>query len=325
MKAEAATLTGAIPLPLTVESTPSRFAAFLELTKPRLTMLVLLTVAAGYVAGARRASNPAVVLWTVLGAGLVAAGASAWNQVLERKRDARMRRTASRPIPAGIVTPVEGAIFGTVMAILGCVLLAATSRPIAAVVAATTFLLYVLIYTPLKPRTTLNTAIGAIPGALPPVIGWSAATGRLGIEATALFLILFLWQFPHFLAIAWIYRVDYRRGGHKMLPSVDPDGSITSRQAFWYALALVPVGLLPTVVGLAGPFYFAGTLVVGLFYLVAATRFMTTTNDGSARRLLWSSFLYLPAVLALLLANPTPDARVAALPAIDRVVAADSP
>jgi protoheme IX farnesyltransferase len=173
-------------------------------------------------------------------------------------------------------------------------------------VAVVTWILYVAAYTPLKSLTTLNTVVGAVPGALPPVIGWAAATGRLGVEAWAMFLIVFLWQFPHFLAIAWIYRDDYARGGHKMLPSVDPGGHITGRQAAEYALALIPAGLLPAVVGLAGPLYFAGALVLGLFYLAYAVRFWSDVSDATARRLLRASFLYLPAVLLLLLLNPLP-------------------
>ena len=185
-------------------------------------------------------------------------------------------------------------------------MLALAANLTAAGVALTTLVLYVFVYTPLKPVTTLNTAVGAVPGALPPVIGWAAATGRLGVEAWALFLIVFLWQFPHFLAIAWIHREDYRRGGHKMLPSVDPLGAMTGRQATYYALALMPAGLLPAVIGLAGGYYFAGALLLGLFYLAAAVRFWSDVSDLSARRLLRASFLYLPAVLALLLLNPLP-------------------
>ncbi len=189
---------------------------------------------------------------------------------------------------------------------LGVSLLAGAVNLASAAVAVTTFLLYVLIYTPLKPITTLNTAIGAIPGALPPVIGWAAATGTIGIEAFALFLILFLWQFPHFLAIAWIYREDYLRGGHRMLPAVDPEGVLTARQATAYALVLVPAGLMPTIVGVAGNVYFVGALLAGLFYLMASCRFLLDVNDASARGLMKASFLYLPAVLLLLLLNPMP-------------------
>jgi heme o synthase len=284
----------------------SKARAFLALTKPRLTLLVLLTVAVGFLLGARRASNPATLLLTVLGTSLVAGGASAWNQFLERVRDSHMRRTAGRPLPAGRLAPVEAAAFGTVLALAGVALLAASAPPLAAIVALVTFVLYVGVYTPLKPITTLNTAVGAVPGALPPVIGWAAATGQLGIEAWALFLIVFLWQFPHFLAIAWIYRDDYARAGHRMLPSVDPGGAITGRQAAGYALALIPAGLLPTVVGLSGPIYFAGALVIGLVYFSCAMAFWSAVSEQSARRLLRASFLYLPAVLVLLLLNPMP-------------------
>ena len=290
-------------------------AAYLALTKPRIGVMVLITVATGFVLGARRASHPMTLLWashpaslllTLLGTGLVAGGASAWNQVLERSRDRRMKRTAHRPLPSRVLTPAEAAVFGTVLGVLGVAILALGANLLAAGVALTTLVLYSFVYTPLKWRTTLNTAVGAVPGALPPVIGYAAATGQLDVQAWSLFLIVFLWQFPHFLAIAWIYREDYARGGHKMLPVVDPRGAITGRQAATYALALVPAGLLPTVVGLAGPFYFAGAFLLGLFYLAAAIRFWSDVNDPTARRLLRASFVYLPAILVLLLLNPLP-------------------
>lgn len=292
-----------------------RASAYLALTKPRITVMVLITVATGFLLGARTTAYPptwlgtssaATFLLVVVGTGLVASAASAWNQVLERSRDARMRRTMRRPLPLGLVTPGEAAAFGSVLGVAGVATLALVANATAAAVAAATFLLYVAVYTPLKPRTTLNTAVGAVPGALPPVIGWAAATGGLGIEAWSLFLILFLWQFPHFLAIAWLHREDYARGGHRMLPSVDPTGVVTGRQAASHALALVPVGLLPAALGIAGPFYFAGALALGLFYLVASVRFWRDVSDASARRLLRASITYLPAVLLLLLLNPLP-------------------
>jgi protoheme IX farnesyltransferase len=283
-----------------------RLAAFVELTKPRITVMVLITAATGFFLGARGASHPTTFALTLLGTGLVAGGASAWNQVLERSRDARMRRTRTRPLPAGRVTTAGAVAFGVAITAAGLAVLALGANRTAALVALATWALYVLVYTPLKPRTTLNTAIGAVPGALPPVIGWAAATGRLGVEAWVLFLIVFLWQFPHFLAIAWIYREDYARGGHRMLPSVDPLGALTGRQAALHALALVPAGLLPTVVGLAGAWYFAGALALGLFYLAVSVRFWGDVSDQTARRLLRASFVYLPAILALLLLNPLP-------------------
>ncbi len=283
-----------------------KLASYVTLTKPRIILMVLLTVVVGFVLGARGSSHPATLLLTLLGTGLVAGGASAWNQVLERSRDARMRRTASRPLPTGRLAPVPAGLFASVLTVVGVVVLALAANELAAAVAVATFLLYVAVYTPLKARTTLNTAIGAVPGALPPVIGWVAATGRLGIEAWALFLIVFLWQFPHFLAIAWIHRDDYARAGHKMLPTVDPKGAITGRQATWYALILVPAGLLPAVVGLAGNLYFAGALMLGLYYLATAARFWFDVCDQTARTLLRASFFYLPIVLLLLLLNPMP-------------------
>jgi protoheme IX farnesyltransferase len=268
--------------------------------------MVLLTVAVGFILGARGASHPKTLILALVGTGLVAAGASAWNQVLERDRDARMRRTARRPLPAGLLEPTESAVFASVLAISGVVILGFGTNLLAAFVALATFVLYVAVYTPLKPITTLNTAVGAIPGALPPVIGWAAATGSVGIEALTLFLIVFLWQFPHFLAIAWVHRDDYARGGHKMLPCVDPDGVLTARQAVAHALVLVPAGLLPTVVNVAGGWYFAGALIAGISYLAAAVWFWSDVNDASARRLMGASFFYLPFILLLLLLNPMP-------------------
>lgn len=287
----------------------NRAVAYVSLTKPRLVLLVLVTVAVGYMVGPRGGASRATVsslAATLMGTALVAGGAGALNQWLERERDARMRRTANRALPGGRLTPSEAVVFGTLIALLGVTILLAGANRLAAEVALVTFVLYVFAYTPLKTRTTLNTVIGAIPGALPPVIGWSAATGRLGMEAWALFLIVFLWQFPHFLAIAWIYRDDYERAGFRMLSAGDPRGKMTGAQAVSYALALIPVGLLPAVLGLAGSIYFAGAMLLGFFYVVAAARFWVEASDRRARRLLRASFLYLPAILLLLLLNPMP-------------------
>ncbi|WZO95963.1 heme o synthase [Isosphaeraceae bacterium EP7] len=286
----------------------ARLQSYTVLTKLRLVTMVLVTVAAGFMLGAKTVGRVSglPLLAALVGTGMVAAGASAWNQYLERDRDALMRRTAKRPLPAGKIAPLEAAALGTALALAGLAILVLATRQPAAWLALLTFVLYVFAYTPLKPITTLNTAIGAIPGALPPVIGWAAATGRVGIEAWALFFIVFLWQFPHFLAIAWIHRADYARGGHLMLPNVDPEGKITGRQAMAHALALVPASLLPCTVGMAGPWYFAGAFGLGLYYLTQATRFWMDVNDASARRLLYTSFLYLPAILLLLLLNPSP-------------------
>jgi protoheme IX farnesyltransferase len=279
---------------------------YLALTKPRIVFMVLITVGIGYLLGARGGTHPLGLAIALVGTGLVAAGASVWNQYIERDSDRLMRRTARRPLAARRIPAGRAAWFGTALTLSGVAVLAVGPHPVASLVAMTTFLLYAYLYTWLKPRTTLNTAVGAIPGALPPVIGWAAATGNLGIEALALFLIMFLWQFPHFLAIAWIHRDDYRRAGLKMLPEHDPRGILTGRQAAWHALVLIPASLLPAAIGMAGLVYFAGAVVLGLYYLAASVRFWADGTDASARRLLKASFLYLPAVLLLLLLNPLP-------------------
>jgi len=297
-------LAGTRPDPALIDlDARARLSAFVALTKPRIVVMVLVTVAVGFVLGSNGTISVARLLVTVIGTGMVAGGASVWNQILERDRDGRMKRTAGRPLPSGKVSLAEAVAFGTVVVVVGVVALGLWANWLAAGVAATTFVLYVGCYTPLKSVTTLNTAVGAIPGALPPVIGWAAATGRLGIEPWALFLIVFLWQFPHFLAIAWIYRDDYARGGLKMLPSVDPDGAMTGRQAMWHALELLPAGLIPSAIGLGGRWYFVGALGLGIFYLIYAVRFWLDVNDRSARKLLRASFLYLPAILLLLLVD----------------------
>ncbi len=284
----------------------NKVAAYVSLTKPRIVVMVLVTVGVGFLLGARGSAHPATLSLTLLGTALVAGGASTLNQWMERARDARMRRTANRALPRGRLGAVEAALFGVGLGLAGTAILLCSANWLAAAVAVSTLLLYVFVYTPLKPWTTLNTAIGAIPGALPPVIGWAAATETLGIEAFSLFLIVFLWQFPHFLAIAWIYREDYARGGLKMLPGADPQGALTGRQATIYALALIPAGLLPATIGLAGPVYFVGALVLGLLYLVVAIQFWTGVSESTARRLLRMSFFYLPLVLLLLVLNPLP-------------------
>jgi heme o synthase len=284
----------------------NKVAAYVSLTKPRIVVMVLVTVGVGFLLGARGSAHPATLALTLLGTALVAGGASTLNQWMERACDARMRRTANRALPKGRLGAVEAASFGVGLGLAGTAILLWGANWLAAAVAVSTLLLYDFVYTPLKPWTTLNTAIGAIPGALPPVIGWAAATETLGIEAFSLFLIVFLWQFPHFLAIAWIYREDYARGGLKMLPEVDPQGALTGRQATIYALALIPAGLLPATIGLAGPVYFIGALVLGLLYLFVAIQFWTGVSESTARRLLRMSFFYLPLVLLLLVLNPMP-------------------
>jgi heme o synthase len=279
----------------------ARMAAdYLELTKPRVAVLVLFTVAIGYfLAG----GADLLALWhTLLGTALVAGGASALNQLLERHSDAQMKRTRHRPLPAGRLRPAEVLVFGLLLGAGGTAYLAlALPRPAAALVAAVTFVSYVFVYTPLKGLTSLNTLVGAVPGALPPVIGWAAARGTFDPEAAALFLIVFLWQVPHFLAIAWIYRDDYARAGLRMLPVFDRTGGRTGCTMVSYCLTLIPVSVLPAVFGCAGWLYLLGATALGLGFLGCALGFLYTTSLPQARWVLRASLLYLPLLLALLL------------------------
>lgn len=280
----------------------TRLADYLELTKPRISLLVLFTVAAGALLASRGNPDVTALLHTLAGTALVAAGASALNQLFERHSDALMKRTENRPLPAGRLLPAEVFAFGLGLGLAGLVYLAVALRhPLPVLVAAFSYASYAFVYTPLKRKTTLNTLVGAVPGALPPVIGWTAMRGTLDREAAALFFILFLWQVPHFLAIAWIYRADYARAGLRMLPAADPTGTMTGRQMVSYCLALIPVSLAPVLFGLAGPVYTAGALVLGLFFLGTALTFLRTTKTPQARRVLHASLLYLPVLLALLL------------------------
>jgi protoheme IX farnesyltransferase len=280
-------------------------ADYVALTKPRVAVLVLFTVAAGVVLAAGGSPDPLVLLHTVLGTALVAAGASALNQLLEKNSDALMRRTENRPLPAGRLTPLEVWLFGAGLGVVGVAYLVATLRqPCAPLVAAFTFFAYVGLYTPLKSRTVLNTLVGAVPGALPPVIGWTAVRGTFGPEAWALFAILFLWQVPHFLAIAWIYRADYARAGLRMLPVLDPTGTLTGRNMVIYCLALILASIAPVLQGMAGPVYLAGAGTLGVAFLACAVGFARSPSDGRdawARRVLRMSLLYLPGLLLLLL------------------------
>jgi heme o synthase len=282
----------------------SRFADYLQLVRPRVAIMVLVTVAlGGWLASP--AVLPPMALWhAVLGVALVTAGASIINQLLERDTDARMHRTRHRPLPAGRLGAYEVLTLGSTASVSGFVYLALTvPDPTAALLTALTFVLYVFAYTPAKRTTTLNTLIGAVPGALPPVIGWTAVTGRIDAGAVALFLIVFVWQVPHFLAIAWMYRDDYRRAGLKMLPVTDPIGDETARQMFLYGLTLVPVSLWPVALGLAGPGYALAAIVLALTFLRPIAAFCRRRTHAAARRVLQASLAYLPGVLVFLLTS----------------------
>jgi len=293
MSSEAVALTG----------TRARALDFVALGKPRLNFLVVVSALAGYVMGASEASGMLRLVGMLAGTGLVAGGASAFNQVYERDVDALMRRTRLRPLPDGRVQPAEALAFAAAVSATGLLILAATANLLSAAVAFATLLTYVVVYTPLKRRTSLATVIGAIPGALPPVIGWAAARGSLSREAWTLFGIVFLWQLPHFLAIAWMFRDDYGRAGFPLLPVVEPDGRSTGRQALLYAAALIPLSLVPTLMGLTGEVYFAAALVLGLAFLALTVRFARTRTVRDARRLFFSSIIYLPLIWILMIAD----------------------
>ena len=273
-----------------------RTADYLALAKPRLNLLVLVTTWAGLYLGSPGGVALPLLVHTLVGTALVAGGAAALNQAWERRTDALMRRTRIRPLPAGRLTTSEGAWFGIVLSGLGLVELSWGVNPVAAAVAAATLISYVLVYTPLKVRTSLATIVGAFPGALPPVIGWAAATGDISLESLVLFGIVFFWQMPHFLAIAWMHRADYARAGIPLLPVLEPDGRRTGRQALQYALALGPVSLMPVLVQIAGPMYAAVAVLLWGFLLNVTVRFARQRTNEHARAL----FLYSIAYLALL-------------------------
>ncbi len=273
-------------------------AVFADLVKARLTTLVLLTTLVGFYLGWRGPMNLVMMLHTLLGTGLVASGAAALNQLLEREYDAKMRRTANRPLPSGRLQPTTVMLFGGISAVAGLIYLAFLVNTLTAVLGAVTLVSYIFIYTPLKRVTWLNTAIGAIPGALPPLMGWTAARGELSSEGWALFAILAFWQLPHFFAIAWIYRDEYAKAGFKMLPGIDPDGSRTAQQAVSNTLALLVVSLFPFVFKMAGPVYLASALALGAGYLWCAIQFSRQLTLARARQLFLASIIYLPLLLS---------------------------
>lgn len=276
-------------------------ADYIALTKPRLNVLVVTTSAAGYFLASPGQVPLIPMLEAVGGTTLVAAGAAVLNQVYERETDALMRRTRTRPLPDGRVTPEDARAFGLALAGGGILTLMFAANVMAALLAALTLVVYLVVYTPLKRRSAGATLIGAIPGALPPLIGWSAAEGGLSAGGWTLFAIVFLWQIPHFMAIAWMYRDDYGKAGFPLLPVVEPDGRRTGRQAVLYAAALVPVSLLPTVLGISGIAYFWIALALGGALLGLAVRFAATRSDNSARALFYGSITYLPLLWAVLI------------------------
>ncbi len=274
---------------------------YLELTKPSVVWLILMSTAVGYYVGAADPVSYLLLLHTLLGTALLAGGTGALNQWLEREADGKMRRTERRPLPAGRLQPPPALVFGVTVSVAGTLYLIWAVNLLSALLGLLTLASYLFLYTPLKTRTPLSTLVGAFPGAMPPLIGWAAAGGGIGIEALVLFAMLFLWQFPHFYAIAWMYREDYARAGILMLSVVEPDGVSTSRQVICYAALLVPLSAAPTVLGIAGSYYLAGALALSLGYLYAGVLLARRRTIPQARRLLQASIVYLPLVYILLI------------------------
>lgn len=285
------------------QTAAGRLASYIDLTKPRITMLVTATAAAGYCLGSAGHLDYLRFSHMTLGIALLSSGLATLNQYIERDLDRLMRRTESRPLPSGKLQPRQALIFGIALSVIATVYLAVFVNPLASALGVLTLAGYLFAYTPLKTRTPLSTLIGAFPGAMPPFIGWVAANGQITIEAWILFAILFLWQFPHFLAIAWMYRDDYARAGIKMLPVVEPEGRITSQEIIRYTALLLPVSLMPTLVHLSGMVYFYGALALGLWFLYTSARAARNRTAWQARKLLLASVLYLPVLFALMVLN----------------------
>jgi protoheme IX farnesyltransferase len=277
-----------------------RLTDYLALTKPRVVLMVLITTFVGYYLGATSGIDAWPLAHTLLGTALAAGGTLTLNQFMERHRDARMHRTRTRPLPDGRLAPVEALVFGIALATVGLAYLACFVGPLAAGLTATIGVTYLLLYTPLKPVTSLCSLVGAVPGALPPVVGWAAARGEVGFEAWLLFAIMFLWQVPHTLAIGTLYREDYARAGIRVLPVVDWSGRSTGMHSVTNCLALLPVALMPTLVGMAGRVYFVAALAASIAFLACAIALMRSGTARDARRLLLASLVYLPVLLAIM-------------------------
>lgn len=281
----------------------NKVSALLSLTKPRILMMVVIMSAAGYFLGAKTIEPFSTFFLMLIGTGLSSGGAAVLNNYLERDCDEKMERTKTRPLPMGLITPGEALSFGLILVLLGVGLLAWQVNLLTGFLSLLTVFLYVLVYTPLKRITWWNTVVGAIPGALPPMGGWAAATNELDLGAWIVFLILFVWQHPHFYAIAWMYKDDYRRGGFKMLPVIYPDGVRTFRQTIGFSLLLLPVSLLPFYYGMAGIVYASGIALLGLVMLAFGIKLWRTRSVQDARTLLQISVIYLPLFFALILCD----------------------
>jgi protoheme IX farnesyltransferase len=275
---------------------------YLELTKPRITCFILMSTAIGFLCGMNFGAHWTWVtmIHTLIGTALIASGTAALNQWYERDADAKMNRTSARPIPSGRVTGPHALLFGLLLSIAGFLDLWLGANLLTGLLGLFTLVTYLFLYTPMKQRSPHSTTLGAIPGAMPPLIGFAAASGTLNWDAWILYAILFLWQFPHFYAIAWMYRADYARAGIRMLPVVEPDGESTSRRMLYFSLALLPISVLPKIFSMAGNFYLAGALILGLIYIYASIRSVFDCSVIRARQVLLASVLYLPFLYGLL-------------------------
>jgi len=277
---------------------------YIALTKPRITWLILMSTAVGYFFGMkhewRGLADWLLLLHTLVGTGLIASGTAALNQWYERHADSLMRRTAGRPIPSGKLSANRALWFGIALAVTGFLELVLGVNPLTGMLGAATLGSYLFLYTPLKQRSHLSTVIGALPGAVPPLMGYAASYGALTREAWTLFAILFVWQFPHFLAIAWMYRDDYARAGIRMLPVVEPDGMSTSRQIVLYASTLIPISLFPVLLGMSGKIYLVGSLLLGAWFLYTGVRVAFDRTNVRARQVLLASVIYLPLIYGLM-------------------------
>jgi protoheme IX farnesyltransferase len=283
-----------------------RFSAYLELTKPRITTLIVLTSAAGFALGSKGTLDYARLFHTLVGIALLSSGIATLNQYMERDLDRLMRRTSMRPLPTGKLSAKQALVFGLALTVGAEAYLALLVNPLTALLGITVIVGYLLCYTPLKTKTTVSTIVGAFPGAMPPLMGWTAATGAVSVEAWVLFAILFLWQFPHFLAIAWMYREDYAKAGIVMLPVVEPGVRKTRQQIVIWTMLLVPVSLFPAILGTTGAYYFYGALVLGLLFLASSVVAAVSSTRQDARRLLLASVLYLPILFGLMvITRPT--------------------
>ncbi len=287
-----------VTLPASIQTRP--FSDFAELVKARLTMLVLLTTAVGFYVGAKSPVSFAALFHVVFGTAAAAAGAAALNQWWERKVDALMQRTKTRPVPGGRMHPWQALILGTTLSIFGVVYLALTCNVLSAALAAATIIIYIFAYTPLKRKSTTNTLVGTIPGAIPPMIGWVAARGRIDAGAWSLFVILVLWQLPHFFAIAWMYRDDYSRAGFQMISGDDRTGERSASQSVLFCILLLMLSGLPGFVGIASAIYVPIALVLSGAFTAVAMRFLKLRTPVAARQLFFASILYLPLLLAAL-------------------------